>query len=445
MIAWWIRAGEMIFGDTPLGVRLGPVLANGLTTWLIGDTTRRLGGQPGTAFRAALWYNATITICVGGMLAIPDAPASLFWTITLWALAHFWERGRTCWWLAAGAAAGLAGMSKYSGLFLAPGVLLWLLLIPGGRAELRKPGPWEAAVLAVFVFGANVVWNSEHHWITFAKQFGRAAPHGLNLGHVGEFIATQFLVFTPPLAIYAGLGVRQAWRERWKPGAVHLMLPLATSAPFATYLLIHSLHDRVQGHWPVPLFAALAICAAAAAEQLGETPRGRTLRGLAPVMGLAVGAAALILMALPFPIGLGRLDPTLQLRGWPQFAQDVEALRARTGATWVGTESYGVYAQLNDERRTSTPLLEVIERDRYWANAPDRPDFTHPGLVVDLSRRMADAEAFRCFTNISVVGELTRAGGPGRNQRYTAFLVSGPKRDVWIQGCPEEIAPGVWR
>src|SRR5947208_13436258 len=69
MIAWWIRAGETLFGQTPLGVRLVAVLASGLNTWLVGDLARRLGAAPRTAFRAALWYNATLTVCLGGMLA----------------------------------------------------------------------------------------------------------------------------------------------------------------------------------------------------------------------------------------------------------------------------------------------------------------------------------------------------------------------------------------
>ena len=445
IIAWWIRAGEALFGDTPLGVRLLPVLASGLTTWLIGDLTVKLGAQPRTAFRAALWYNATLTVCLGGMLAIPDAPASLFWTATLCALAHVWATRRTAWWLAAGLAAGLAVLSKYSGLFLAPGVLLWLLLIPEGRAELRKPGPWLAAAVAACVFAPNVVWNAQHHWLTFAKQFGRAEPHRITLAFVADFLGAQVLLFTPLLAAYAALGVRQGWRERGQAAATQLILPVATSAPFAVYLLIHSLHDRVQGHWPAPLFGTFAICAAVAAERLGESRRARILRRLAPVLGFGVGGAAFLLMALPFPIGLGRYDPTLPLRGWAQFAADVEAVRARTGAAWVGTESYGVYGQLNDAGRITAPLLALVERDRYWSTDPGRPDFTRPGLVVDLSRRMVQHDVLRCFTSVVPAGEIARAGGPGRNQHYTAFLVSGPRRDVWIQGCPDEVSPGVWR
>jgi hypothetical protein len=281
--------------------------------------------------------------------------------------------------------------------------------------------------------------------MTFDKQFGRVAPHGLAPVHLAEFLGAQVLLFTPLMAAYAIGGARRAWRERSQPDAVQLMLPLATAAPFALYLLFHSLHDRVQGHWPVPLFGAFAICAAVAAERSGGTKIARVARRLTPVVGFVTCAAAFLLIALPSPSPLGRLDPTLALRGWPRFAADIEQLRVRTGAAWVGTESYGVYAQLNAEGGIAAPLLDVVERERYWPDAPHKPDFTRPGLVVDLARRMGPAELPRCFTHVEPAGDLTRAGGLGRNQRYAAFLVSGPRRDVWTLGCPDEISPGVWR
>ena len=135
----------------------------------------------------------------------------------------------------------------------------------------------------------------------------------------------------------------------------------------------------------------------------------------------------------------------LALRGWPQFARDVEAVRMRTGAAWVGTESYGVFSQLDYENAFAAPLLEVSERDRYRKDAGPAPDFSRPGLIVDISRRMRPVDVQRCFAEVTPVAELGRAGGTSKNQRYSAFLVSQPKRDVWVNGCPEEVHSGVWR
>jgi 4-amino-4-deoxy-L-arabinose transferase-like glycosyltransferase len=431
MIAWWIWLGEKIAGDTQLGVRLLPALAAGLTTWFVGDLARRLGATQATAARAALWYNATFTIGLGGMLAIPDSPACLFWAATLWCLAREWKSGRAVWWLAAGAAAGLSALSKYSGLFLAPGVLLWMLLRPGGRAMLARPWPWMAAVVAGLVFAPNIVWNAGHHWVTFAKQFGRVGAPSLQLGHLPEFLVGQFVLLNPLIAVYAAVGAWIGWRERKSPTAPNLLLPLAVAAPFAVYMLIHSLHDRVQGHWPVPLFGTAALCAAVAAERWG---RGRWQLA-APVVGLTVAALALVHLAFPRTGYFGVFDPTLAVRDWPQFAGEVEQLRQTQGAAWVGTESYGVMSQLSAQRQITAPLLQVDERDRYWPSDP-RPDFGRPGLIVDLSRRMDRDDLLRCFSVVEPAGELERGGKYGPDARYTAFRVAAPRVDVWTAGCP---------
>ena len=77
MVAWWIWAGTHIAGDTPLGVRLLPVLSSLICTLLVFDLGQRLPGRK-AGMIAALLYNATLTIGAGALLAVPDVPASLF-------------------------------------------------------------------------------------------------------------------------------------------------------------------------------------------------------------------------------------------------------------------------------------------------------------------------------------------------------------------------------
>ena len=429
MIAWWIRLGMLAAGDDALGVRLVPCLATGATTWLVGDLARRLGLADRAAERSALWYNATFTVALGGMLATPDTPACLFWTLCLWCLARERQGGDGLWWLAAGLAAGLCCLSKYSGLFLAPGVFLWLIAAPGGLAELKRPWPWLAALAALAAFAPNVAWNATHQWLTFDKQFGRVGGHGLHLGRLPEFLATQFLALNPLIAVQAARGAAQAWRGRRlaeRPGALP---PLAVALPFVLYLVVHSLHDRVQGHWPVPAFSALAICAAAAA----ETSRG-WLRRATPIVGLGLSAAVLGYLAAPLP-GLGGSDPALYVRSWPEFAGAVEALRQAQGATWVGTESYGVAAQLAAQDRSAAPIAQIVDRERYfdWQKGAN---LAGPGLVLDLERRLTQPELRRCFAEVQPLSPLQRGAVKSRWTRYAVFRVAGPKRDVLAQGCP---------
>jgi 4-amino-4-deoxy-L-arabinose transferase-like glycosyltransferase len=429
MIAWWIHAGVALAGDNALGVRLVPALANLASTALVFDLGRIIAG-PRAGLRAALLYNCTLTIAAAATLAVPDAAAGLFWTIALWALAKAAQGRSPAWWLAAGAAAGLACLSKYSALFLAPGVVLWLAFTPDGRRRLARPWPWIAAVIAAAIFAANVVWNAQHHWLTFDKQFGRVAASHLQPRYLLEFVAGQAVLLNPAIAVLAVIGAGRAWAARRQAPVAWLML--ASLFPFLAYLLLHSLHDRVQAHWPVPLYSSAAVLAAWACEDRRQwTAR---LARWAP-LGLAVSAVALAHAALP-ATDFGRGDPALQLRGWRPFAQAVDARRRAVGAAWTGTLSYGVSAQLQ-AADPALPTIQIDERERY----ADLPSPVHPapgssGLIVDLGRRVDLAKLKACFAYVRPLGEIDRAGGSGADERYAAVLVSGAKLDLMTQGCP---------
>jgi 4-amino-4-deoxy-L-arabinose transferase-like glycosyltransferase len=424
MVAWWIWAGVRIAGDTALGVRLLPALGSLGSTLLVFDLGRRAAGAR-TGLLAALLYNATLTVGAGAVLAVPDVPASLFWALTLWTMVLTAET--PLFWLGAGAAAGLACLSKYSALFLAPGVVLWLALTPNGRRTLITPWPWLAAILAVAIFALNVAWNAQHHWLTFARQFGRVEASRLAPRYLGEFLAGQFLLLNPAVAVLAGVGAVRAWRTKDRTG----LMALLTSLPFLAYLIVHSLHDRVQAHWPVPLYAAAALLAALAVE--GASGWRRVLAWIAPA-GLALSALLLGAAALPkSPLPKG--DPADVLRGWPDMARKVQGLAADDQAAWVGTLSYGVYGLLQAQRALSLPAVQLNERDRYADLPPSRADLSRPGLVVDLERRLDPAKLAACFATVGPPTPIARGAGRTADSRYLAVPVSGPRRNLLIQGC----------
>ena len=434
MIAWWIRAGTALADDTALGVRLVAVLAGGFATWLVADLARLLGAKTSTALRAAVWYNATLTIGVGGILATPDAPAILYSALTLWSIAKVWAGGPSRWWLMAGLTAGLASISKYSALFLGPGVFLWMCLTPWGRKAFASRWPWLALIVAEAIFATNVLWNAQHGWLTFAKQFGRITPHRFAPDHLADLLVAQFFLLNPLIAVYAAKGVAQAWRGRHDPNAVHLLLPLAAGLPFAVYLMLHSLHDRVQAHWPVPLFAGLAITAAVAVERASAARTARILRGTAVGLSFALSATILVLAATGVTPVTSHRDPFAALKGWPQFARDIEVQRRASGAAWVGTASYGVLAQLSATGAIGAPLFQVIERARYRDDIPN-PDLSKPGLIIDLARRLTIEDLQGCFGLVTPVGLISRAG----SQSYEAYRVANPLSDLIGHGCPNDL------
>ena len=426
MIAWWIWAGVHIAGDTPLGVRLLPILASALTTALVWDLARLAGGTPAQARRAGVWFNAMLLVAAGGFLAVPDAPASLFWTLCLWCLFRARRHAGFGWWLAAGLAAGLACLSKYSALFLGPGVLLWLIASREGRASLSRPGPWLALMVAAAVFGLNVGWNATHHWLTFAKQFGRIAPRGWAPRHLLEFVGGQLLLMNPLVAMLVGRAIVD---RRAAAAAGPLLL---TGLPFVAYLAVHSLHDRIEAHWPAPIYPTLAVCAA-----LGPAAGGRlwaALRRAVPVVGFGAPLLAAAIIAMPTGVLRLRHDPAESVRGWPPFAARVEALRRQAGAGWVGTASYGVAAQLADAPQIAAPILQISERRRWLGlKTGAGADLSRPGLLVDLARRIDLPALGRCFREVRPLGEIDRGRTP-----YQAVFLAGPVVDVVGAGCARE-------
>ena len=426
MIAWWIAIGRRLVGDTPLGVRLLPAIASAATSLLVFDMARLAGADRKVSERAGVWFNCTLLVACGAFLAVPDAPAALFWCLTLWCLLKATARPSVVrWWLAAGAAAGLATLSKYSSLFLGPGILLWLASSAERRRMLLRLGPWLALAIAAGLFGLNVAWNASHHWLTFEKQFGRIAPHGWSVRYLPELVITQVLLLNPAMALFP---------PRWRALGRDAALFVATSLPFAAYLVLHSLHDRVQAHWPAPLYPAIAIVAAMAA---GAVQRGvwRAARLAVPVVAAVVVIGLGVLWALP-PASFATIpDLFLPLRGWRAFAASLERTRAGAGAAWIGTTSYGLASELADERPRA-PLFQIAERDRWRGPTPGAPpDLALPGVVVDLTRRLDSAKLQACFADVRALGELPR-GAPGERPKiYGLYRVAGPRRDVMRDGC----------
>ncbi len=425
MIAWWIAVGRAVVGDTAVGVRLLPALSSAVTSLLVFDMARLAGANARSAERAALWFNAALLVAAGGFLAVPDAPAALFWCLCLWCLLRAGSNG-VGWWVGAGAAAGLATLSKYSALFLGPGVLAWLASSPAGRRRLLSPGPWLALAIASAFFGLNVGWNAGHHWLTFSKQFGRVAAHRFSFRYLPELLLTQALLLNPVLV---------AFLVRWRPSLDRgAELFLASSLPFAAYLALHSLHDRVQAHWPAPLYPAAAILEAMAASRL-ESGVWRGLRTAAPALTAVAVAVLGVLAALP-PATFAQLpDLFLPLRGWSRFAGRLAVLRNDETAGWLGTSSYGLASELADEHIAS-PILQISERDRWRGlNTLAPADLSRPGVIVDLPRRLDETRLKACFGEVRSLGLLPRGAIGERPKLYAVYRVSTPRRDVARRGC----------
>jgi len=259
-LSWWMAwaAARLAGTEAPLIVRLPFVLTFALTTWLMFRLTRRLFGA-----RAGLW--AAILLNAGpvfgvsaGSWVLPDGPlfaALLGAAVCLVEALSASGRAAWGWWVASGACAGLALLSKYSAILAIAGVLLFLLTQPGQRRWLSRPQPYAAGLLALAMFAPVLAWNARHGWVSVLFQGGRATPAHLHLlgplttlGGEAAFLLPWIwlpLVWCGVLALRRGPTDERSW------------LLACLAAPTILLFCVVSLWNHVLFHWAAPGYLLL--------------------------------------------------------------------------------------------------------------------------------------------------------------------------------------------
>ncbi len=264
MVAFVIRLGTMIAGDTELGVRLVSILSALPMSWAVYRTATILFGGQRVAATATILLNVTLMAAVGTMIVTPDAPLLVASSFVLFYLAKVLESGRGAWWLAVGAAVGVALLSKYTALFFGPAILIWLVSVAKLRRWLVSPWPYFGGLVAFAVFSPVILWNANHHWVSFIKQIGRARIEEFRPRLIGELIPTQVAFATPLVFILGALGLYALARRNAGALAARSLIN-AMFWTIVVYFIWHSLHARVEANWFAPVYPAFAIAAAVAA------------------------------------------------------------------------------------------------------------------------------------------------------------------------------------
>lgn len=428
MIAWMIGAGRALIGDTTLGVRLVAPFCHLLGAILLWRTAYLLYGRE-TA-RIAVWLLLAMPLlAIGGILMTPDLPSVLFAGLVLWALAELDRSKNANWWLAVGAFAGLGLLSKYTNLFLGATIVLWLVATPENRRWFRFPQLWIGGLIAVAATMPVVIWNAEHDWVSFGKQFGRVGHSG-TLGaplYFVEFIGAFLALASPMIAVLAISGFVRVARAAWRHRRSNDVLLAASVLPMLLYFTVHALHDRVQGNWPAPIYPPLAICAALAVHAITRERRRTAVFASALGLGFLVTTVIHIDALNPLPLAARMKDPTEQMHGWPELGDAIEQRRLETGAGWIATSSYATTGQLAFALNGRSDVAQLDQRIRYEF-LPPLPSavLQKPTLYVELDRRVDLPLLQSKFRHVSAVGSLTRKNGSDAGATYRLFLASDP-------------------
>src|SRR6202790_380022 len=335
MVAYVIRLGTLMAGDTEFGVRLVSILLALPMSFAVYRTAAILFGGERVAATATILLNVTLMAAVGTLIVTPDAPLLVSSSFVLFFLAKVLETGRGVWWLAVGAAVGLALLSKYTALFFGPAILIWLVSVPKLRRWLISLWPYLGGAVASAIFSPVILWNRDHQWVSFIKQIGRARIEDFKPAFIGELIPTQIVFATPLVFILGAMGLYALLRRNTGASAARTLVN-ATFWTIVVYFIWHSLHARVEANWFAPIYPAFAIAAAVAANITRWDVRQQRvvdfcLRWASPVGILMF--ALLIVQADTGALTGYRRDATVRSVGvgWRELADAIEAVRAQIG------------------------------------------------------------------------------------------------------------------
>jgi dolichol-phosphate mannosyltransferase len=253
MVAWAIRLGTWLLGDTELGVRIiGCAMMLGASGAIYRFSRIWFGRS--TALFSALAIQILPAYFVMGGLGLTDEALLFFWALGLWLGSVALQCGNWWIWTAFGIACGGAMLSKYTGVFLPLGIFIALWMCADFRKHLRAPGPYVAALAALICFSPVLVWNAQHAWASFwfqgVERFEKAE---FGWRFIWRFIFCQVVIGTPFIFIVLPALTRKAWRQsqpRWA-------IAWAFSMPVLLVMAARCFRYEVHVNWTLPAYLSL--------------------------------------------------------------------------------------------------------------------------------------------------------------------------------------------
>ena len=446
MVGWVIQLFSLnLLFDSEFFIRLASIVFMTANTYIIYRIGKEIKDAR-TGLYAALLYTASIyAFVITGIFIMPDTPLMLFWLLAVWMAIIYFKRLPTekhsdSYIVLFGVFAGLAMLSKYSGLFLWIGLVLYIILFD--RKPLKTWAFYCALLISIQMVQPILKWNLQNDFISFSFHGARVGGNKLNFSTFGTEIAGEFLYNNPVNFILALIAVVAAFKKRLtieKP-AQHLILCIAL--PLILVFLFFSLTRPTLPHWNAPAYVLLILLSAGYLRNRlvdsDKLPKSIIAALSVLVITLVIGVTEIKTGFIPLdkhtePELLGRDDFTLDMYGWRQLGEKFADFRAQKIAEGVMKEEDGIVANqwfplANLDYYVARPLgMRVMglgwpeQLHKYlWIN-DERGGF-HLGedyWFLSDSRYMKDPkETYQWyFKEIELVGtiEIERCGKPAKN------------------------------
>ena len=377
MVGWVIQIFSLnLLLDSEFFIRLASVVfmtANTYIIYLIGKEIK----DARTGLYAALLFTASIyAFVITGIFIMPDTPLMLFWLLAVWmaikylkvkapepvegptdfiTVLRYFDKLSTQqprFLLLFGLFAGLAMLSKYSGVFLWIGMLLYVLIF--NRKQLKSPYLYLALLISVLCCIPILYWNIQNDFISFRFHGERVGLFGKpNLNTFGTELAGEFFYNNPVNFILAIIAIIAAFKKRLQLERQAQRLILCIALPLIFVFLFFSFTRPTLPHWNAPAYILLILLSAIYLRdkqpESDQLPKSIIAALFVLLITLVVGVSEIKTGFIPLdkhtePQMLGRDDFTLDMYGWRQLGEKFADFREEKIAEGVMKAEDGIVA-----------------------------------------------------------------------------------------------------
>jgi 4-amino-4-deoxy-L-arabinose transferase-like glycosyltransferase len=283
----WVQMPFVWMGGTDWMMRVVPLVLWSITAWAL--------------WRFSEWALVLFLLSpMHHLLGLALVPDSLLLPLTVWVMVLTWKLSTDIsykpYWIWLGVALGLAGLSKYTGVFLVLGVVI-VLLPQYGASLVKSRGLWLAVLIALVFISPVVIWNAQNGWVSFAYQINHAAGNQeWRLVNVLRFDLIQLLAYgtLPLLGLIVFL---------WKLQHEHRLLTrisLAFGLPLLVFAAYSAGRNSALPHWTAGAWLAFFPAAALGLLHLWQARKALWIL----ICGLGI-LQAISMVALAIAMGTG--------------------------------------------------------------------------------------------------------------------------------------------
>ena len=253
-VALAILGGTSMFGSTEFGVRFFSPLLGFCTSLVVYLLGRKLFREK-VAFWLVVGLNLLPLFNALSVFMTVDSLSIFFWAAALYL---FWlaiERspGFSIFWPGTGVVIGLGFLCKYENALELVSILLFLVVVPKYRTELRRPDFYLLLLCFLPFLIPLILWNFQHEWLGLDPLTNQAILNAfltIRFSHLNEPCAAQLALYSPLLLTCLLIALFGSIRKGFYNRKICFLLTF--SWPILLIYVLLSLHQASDPRWTAP-------------------------------------------------------------------------------------------------------------------------------------------------------------------------------------------------